>query len=1576
MPGEIFAQEQQKIARIEKESKDADLRGVLEKNRTAFFGKVDEARGLITKAETLKAPETKEFAKKSRELITKSLFSVAEEGNKILNKESKDYKSIELQAVFLKAEVEALKANIDFFVAVDKTKDAYEKNAKPAVKKALDEAQKTPVDPKAIKQYAEAAEKELKAASDQLKDYSSKSFSVEALRIVYASTVKQIETDREKINDIFDIYPDLGAIKELTDLAKTEKIFAASKNITDTQIAGLMKIRQDEITDTIGKISTVVQTSFGKEKPASDREKIKNLKTYLKTQLEAAKTEVIFYIALDKSKKLIEKGKTAFAELNKTNQPGANRESIDNSCKKTLEAFYAASTVLKDIIPQNLDHKILQDAYSGAVSTINDHIEKVLAIKLSRQESSNEDITLFKNIRGEKFEETQDTVKKAMTIKDNLSTADPEKFLFDKETNDQTKEAGKLAGEALPELVGVKEELSKVKADQLPPEMRVLYDLTAAKTISQLLTMADIKKYAETHALADSLKTTDGKKYFIFHADGVVEKTEEFNKLSPEKQEQLLKNFDNIEASIQKELDSHEEKPDEAEKELTEGKKMLGDGDPYGAKKTLLAFYEANEKDPKNKEALDETKTLLANIAKLEIGMASSRLNLLAEDVEKGVSIGGTGSTESYGAAKIVAKQNIENMRKALAEVAKLMDSGKYIDIQEAYKAVKLDVNGPFGNLENKDNDFQGDIGKDVKIFDVLYHQQKLMDADPKVREGILLTLAKAARAKGLSGLAKSYYDQYFSKEIQRAHESRAITKSVVAKKFLDDTDNLERLKKAEKDWEKAFIADYKKENDGQEPGTETLSKASREASAAMTEKMVNEVYQKELKKTVHDGYMSSLYDDKSGPRAQAWREAYGGAVVVENFKGWDILHPARGLFTDQEWQELPLTIQMESAKLGLEISMIMASGGTAAGAVRLASGLAKRALTEAFVKSAGGRMLGRAGGLAVESLAFVTTQGALNGAIHQDWSTFASSSDFLKAWGHNALTLGTLKGAGGLYKSSGTFGRVGDWSVKTGFEGAALTGMNAGLAWIQSQDFGVQKAWQTYKDNFVFSAGIGAVHGLMGKPVLPPAVETKGMEISKASVNANVIKGAATPKTHATAPHEVVSEVITKLADLSEADRKSIDHKPENQPHDLELETTIRDNNQLTADYKNMSKQLQSLEDQITVDQINGKKEPKLAQEIENLKVQAQKYNASIKFEMEIEQEARADFVQKHIAAAEKLHPDIFRPLLYELMMKNPGDYERVIYLAQQSSKLETSGLYQAAGDLKKLTADFATVDGSPLKTAEQRAAFFEKMLKLSPLEREWYTTRPETTIDTSYTDYEANFNKLKEFNAKFLSEKMLPYLIAKNLPVSELIIEIHRWQTRGSQAQLEILGSPMEGYDIAGKVRDVQVHVGNYIAPIAGKIPELFGKMSTSMQNLEAQLTSLKQTNPDAYEKAAVKTALYALQTFVEIHPMRDGNGRTGRILYEYYIVKFLGPMSKYRKLPMEHRDNGESTLHSELHKMNDKLSKTLYESKPLGRWEGLTGVQLSKKIDATKLAELNSDSLHEEFFAKYDTLMRSSP
>ncbi len=445
---------------------------------------------------------------------------------------------------------------------------------------------------------------------------------------------------------------------------------------------------------------------------------------------------------------------------------------------------------------------------------------------------------------------------------------------------------------------------------------------------------------------------------------------------------------------------------------------------------------------------------------------------------------------------------------------------------------------------------------------------------------------------------------------------------------------------------------------------------------------------------------------------------------------------------------------------------------------------------------------------------------------------------------------------------------------------------------------------------------------------------------------------------------------------ELAPGERELLDHKPENQPFDAELEQAIKDTRELESKYKEIHSRLKYLEDVALLAQYTGKDDPAITTEMEQLKVNLEKYQRSLDFERGLEMNARREFVQDHLEDAMELHPEIQIATLQELILKNPNTYERVIYLSKQAGQLEAMGLKQAARDLQDLTADFASVDGSPLKTAEQRAAFLEKLLKLSPLEHEWYETRPETTLDADSPDYQENFNKLKDFNAKFLSEKVLPELIARGLSADQLILEIHRWQTRGAQAQLEVLLSPEEGYDISGKTREVQVSVGEYIAPIAGRVPELLGQLSTNMQKIETQLSDLKTGDPAVYEKAVVKAAFYALQTFVEIHPMRDGNGRTGRALYEYYIVKFLGPESKYRRLPMEKDDTGESSLHSEMRASNAKLSKTLYKGKPLDRLEGLIGDQLSQKIEATDLQKINSDPLYEEFFANYNKLMSSFP
>ena len=91
---------------------------------------------------------------------------------------------------------------------------------------------------------------------------------------------------------------------------------------------------------------------------------------------------------------------------------------------------------------------------------------------------------------------------------------------------------------------------------------------------------------------------------------------------------------------------------------------------------------------------------------------------------------------------------------------------------------------------------------------------------------------------------------------------------------------------------------------------------------------------------------------------------------------------------------------------------------------------------------------------------------------------------------------------------------------------------------------------------------------------------------------------------------------------------------------------------------------------------------------------------------------------------------------------------------------------------------------------------------------------------------------------------------------------------------------------HDIAGKMRDYLVRVGDYVAP--------------DWQDLNALITQFFEwyhKNKNAMNP--VELAARAHYRFEKIHPFGDGNGRVGRLLIAFILKK-----GKYPLLILEHR------------------------------------------------------------------------
>jgi hypothetical protein len=91
-----------------------------------------------------------------------------------------------------------------------------------------------------------------------------------------------------------------------------------------------------------------------------------------------------------------------------------------------------------------------------------------------------------------------------------------------------------------------------------------------------------------------------------------------------------------------------------------------------------------------------------------------------------------------------------------------------------------------------------------------------------------------------------------------------------------------------------------------------------------------------------------------------------------------------------------------------------------------------------------------------------------------------------------------------------------------------------------------------------------------------------------------------------------------------------------------------------------------------------------------------------------------------------------------------------------------------------------------------------------------------------------------------------------------------------------------------------------------------------------------------------------------------MRDGNGRTGRFLYEYIITKHLGALSNYRQIPLGERRGGEPTLDLRLMALQVEISKKNYPTQE----EQVSGIRLLEKLDRETPGEIFNDKMFIKF------------
>ena len=191
----------------------------------------------------------------------------------------------------------------------------------------------------------------------------------------------------------------------------------------------------------------------------------------------------------------------------------------------------------------------------------------------------------------------------------------------------------------------------------------------------------------------------------------------------------------------------------------------------------------------------------------------------------------------------------------------------------------------------------------------------------------------------------------------------------------------------------------------------------------------------------------------------------------------------------------------------------------------------------------------------------------------------------------------------------------------------------------------------------------------------------------------------------------------------------------------------------------------------------------------------------------------------------------------------------EKMDAINDLASKHNSEALRQVIEDLKSPDVNFSRLDGTPLAGKIEKAAYAEKLLNSSPLELEFYSTRPPAAphmkaqpgktpqqvfqsedviytkrahaveaaskeqlersgpdgikdylnngappndtykISNEFQEFVERGNEMKEFSSRFIDDKVMPDLTRRldsgDIGMEEAIRELHSWQTVGSNAQ-----------------------------------------------------------------------------------------------------------------------------------------------------------------------------------------------
>jgi len=111
---------------------------------------------------------------------------------------------------------------------------------------------------------------------------------------------------------------------------------------------------------------------------------------------------------------------------------------------------------------------------------------------------------------------------------------------------------------------------------------------------------------------------------------------------------------------------------------------------------------------------------------------------------------------------------------------------------------------------------------------------------------------------------------------------------------------------------------------------------------------------------------------------------------------------------------------------------------------------------------------------------------------------------------------------------------------------------------------------------------------------------------------------------------------------------------------------------------------------------------------------------------------------------------------------------------------------------------------------------------------------------------------------------------------------------------------------YDWAGKWRDTEVVVGQLIPPLPIQVLQSMYQFIDNL-NFKISISDSRQQQ--------IECLVFAHYEFIRIHPFKNGNGRTGRILMNLVAMQF-----GYQPLALYHREGASRKIYIEAMKLGD--------------------------------------------------------